>query len=76
MNGIEPLVTLSHFETPLFLSRKYHGWVDRKLIQFFEKFARTVFERYKDKVKYWLTFNEVTSVLELPFTSGGIDLPN
>ncbi|BCK43748.1 6-phospho-beta-glucosidase [Streptococcus suis] len=75
-NGIEPLVTLSHYETPLYLARKYHGWVDRKMIQFFEKFARTVFERYKDKVKYWLTFNEVNSVLELPFTSGGIDLPN
>lgn len=74
-HGIEPLVTLSHYETPLYLARKYHGWVDRRMIHFYEKFARTVLERYKDKVKYWLTFNEVNSVLELPFTSGGIDIP-
>ncbi len=74
-HGIEPLVTLSHYETPLYLARKYKGWIDRRMISFFEKFSRTVFERYKDKVKYWLTFNEVNSVLELPFTSGGIDIP-
>ncbi|WP_146627524.1 family 1 glycosylhydrolase, partial [Streptococcus pneumoniae] len=60
---------------PLYLARKYHGWIDRRMIHFYEKFARTVLERYKDKVKYWLTFNEVNSVLELPFTSGGIDIP-
>lgn len=74
-HGIEPLVTLSHYETPLHLARKYHGWTDRRMITFFEKFVRTVFERYKTKVKYWLTFNEVNSILELPFTSGGIDIP-
>lgn len=73
--GIEPLVTLSHYETPLYLAETYQGWVNRKMIAFFEKFSRTVFERYKHKVKYWLTFNEVNSVLELPFTSGGIDIP-
>ena len=56
--GIEPLVTLSHYETPLHLAREYNGWTNRKLIEFFERYARTVFERYKDKVKYWLTFNK------------------
>ncbi|MEW4353563.1 glycoside hydrolase family 1 protein [Streptococcus pneumoniae] len=74
-HGIEPLVTLSHYETPLYLAKNYHGWINRDMIGFFEKYARTVFERYKDKVRYWLTFNEVNSVLELPFTSGGIDIP-
>lgn len=74
-HGIEPLVTLSHYETPLYLAKNYHGWINRKMIAFFEKYARTVFERYKDKVRYWLTFNEVNSVLELPFTSGGIAVP-
>ncbi|MDO4814608.1 MAG: glycoside hydrolase family 1 protein [Gemella sp.] len=69
---IEPLVTLSHYETPLHLAREYNGWANRELIGFFEKYARTVFTRYKDKVKYWLTFNEVNSVLHLPFMSGGI----
>lgn len=73
--GIEPLVTLSHYETPLHLARTCHGWVNRQMIDHFERFARTVFERYKEKVRYWLTFNEVNSVLELPFTSGGIDIP-
>lgn len=73
--GIEPLVTLSHYETPLYLSETYNGWSNRKLIGFFENYAKTVFDRYKDKVKYWLTFNEVNSILEMPFTSGGIRTP-
>lgn len=73
--GIEPLVTLSHYETPLYLSREYDGWTSRELIGFFENYARTVFTRYKDKVKYWLTFNEVNSVLHAPFMSGGISTP-
>lgn len=70
--GIEPLVTLSHYETPLNLSRKYDGWRNRKLIGFYEKYVRTVFARYKNQVKYWLTFNEINSVLHEPFMSGGI----
>ncbi len=66
------MVTLSHYETPLHLARKYNGWANRELIVFYERYARTVFTRYKDKVKYWLTFNEVNSVLHAPFMSGGI----
>ncbi len=72
---IEPLVTISHYETPLHLARTYNGWADRRMIGFYEKFARTVFERYRDKVKYWLTFNEINSVLHSPFMSGGICTP-
>jgi len=56
--GIEPLVTLSHYETPLHLARTYDGWRSRKLVGFFENYCRTVFKRYKGKVRYWLTFNE------------------
>lgn len=73
--GIEPLVTISHYETPLGLSRKYDGWRDRKLIGFFERYCRTIFTRYKGKVKYWLTFNEINSLLHAPFMSGGILTP-
>lgn len=73
--GIEPLVTLSHYETPLHLARHYNGWVNRDLIGFYERYVRTVFNRYKDKVKYWLTFNEINSVLHAPFMSGGIATP-
>lgn len=57
--GIEPVVTLSHFETPYTLVKEYGGFRNRKLIGFFERYARTVFERYKDLVRYWQTFNEI-----------------
>ena len=73
--GIEPLVTLSHYETPLHLAKKYDGWRNRKLIDFFEKYATTVFEHYKNKVKYWLTFNEINSISHAPLLSGGIYTP-
>lgn len=65
-HGMEPLVTLSHYEPPLNLARNYRGWIDRKVIGFFENYARTVFERYQTKVKYWLTFNEVNSIISAP----------
>ncbi|AEO05333.1 glycoside hydrolase family 1 protein [Listeria monocytogenes] len=71
-HNIEPLITLSHYETPLHLSKTYDGWVNRKMIDFYENYVRTVFNRYKGKVKYWLTFNEINSILHAPFMSGGI----
>ena len=70
--GIQPLVTISHYETPLHLATAYNGWVNRKMIEFYERFVRTIFNRYKDRVKLWLTFNEINSVLHEPFSSGGI----
>ena len=65
-------MTISHYETPLHLSKTYDGWVNRKMIGFYENFVRTIFARYGKKVKYWLTFNEINSVLHQPFLSGGI----
>ncbi len=59
--GIELVITLSHFEMPLHLVKEYGGWRDRRLIDFFVHFAVTCFERYKDKVKYWMTFNEINN---------------
>jgi len=73
--GIEPLVTISHYETPLHLARTYDGWADRRMVGFFERYARTLFERYGRRVRYWLTFNEINSVLHEPFMSGGINTP-
>ena len=70
--GIEPLVTLSHYETPLAISKKYDGFRSRKTIELFVKYAETVFKRYKGKVKYWLTFNEINTIMTEPFMSGGI----
>lgn len=73
--NIEPLVTLSHYEAPLNLANRYNGWLCRRTIGFFEKYAKTVFERYKDKVKYWLTFNEINAILKAPFMCGAINTP-
>ena len=74
-HGIEPLVTISHYETPLHLAEAYDGWVSRELIGFYERYVRVLFDRYGSKVKYWLTFNEINSVLHIPFGSGGINTP-
>ena len=71
-HGIEPLVTISHYETPLNLSVQYDGWINRDMISFYERYVRTIFKRFGGKVKYWLTFNEINSVLHEPFLSGGI----
>ena len=70
--GIEPLVTLSHYEFPIHLVTEYGGWKNRKVIDFFVRYAETVFNRYKDKVKYWLTFNEINIIGMTGYLSGGL----
>lgn len=74
-HGIEPLVTISHRETPLHLARKYNGWADRRMIGFYGRYVRRFFVRYGKKMKYWLTLNGVNSVLDFPFMSGGVCTP-
>ncbi len=74
-HGIEPLVTISHYETPLHLAQAYDGWVSRELIGFYERYVRVLFDRYGARVKYWLTFNEINMVLHQPFLAGGINTP-
>ncbi len=59
--GIEPVITLSHFEMPLHLVQAYGSWTNRKVVDFFVRFAETVFTRYQHKVKYWMTFNEINN---------------
>lgn len=73
--GIEPLVTLSHYETPYHLAKKYDGWKSRDLIGFYEKYVHTVFTRYKGKVHYWITFNEINSIWHFPLMGAGILTP-
>lgn len=73
--GIEPLITISHYETPLALARKYNGWSNRIMIELYLKYCKVLFERYKGKVKYWITFNEINSILHQPFVSGAILTP-
>lgn len=63
-HGIEPVITLSHFEMPLHLARHYGGFKNRQVVEFFERFAITCFERYKHKVKYWMTFNEINNQMD------------
>lgn len=70
--NIEPLVTLSHYEMPLYLVNEYDGWVSRKLIELFLKFSKVCFKRYHHLVKYWLTFNEIDSAFRHPFTTVGV----
>lgn len=70
--GIEPLVTLSHYEMPLSLCLKYNGWTDRRVVDYFVRFCRTCFEEYGEYVKYWLNFNEVDSIIRHSFITAGI----
>ena len=69
-NGIEPLVTLSHYETPYSLVKKYNAWADRRCIDFFLTYSTFCLDRWHDKVKYWLTFNEVNT--GMPFMNNAL----
>ena len=70
---IEPLVTLSHFETPIGL-KKYGFWENREVVDFFANYAETVFNHFKGRVKYWLTFNEINVMSTMPWNAGGVSL--
>ena len=69
---IVPLVTISHYEMPLNLSVKYGGWKNRKLIDFYLHYAETVYNHYKGRVNYWITFNEINMIIHAPFNGGGL----
>lgn len=62
--GIEPVITLSHFEMPYHLVSEYGGWRDRRVIDFFVHFAEVCFKRYRNSVKYWMTFNEINNQMD------------
>lgn len=70
--GMEPLITISHFETPLYIARKYNGWLDRKMIDYFINFCNVIFARYSDKIKYWLVFNEINNIFTMPYAAGAL----
>ena len=70
--GIEPLVTLSHYETPLALTEAWNSWADRRTIDCYVRYCEVVFNRYKNKVKYWLTFNEINCIEMSPWMEGGV----
>ena len=70
--GIEPLVTICHFDTPIALIKKYGGWKDRRMVDAYVRYCEILFDRFKGKVKYWLTFNEINMILHLPFMGAGL----
>lgn len=70
--GIEPLVTITHFDCPMHLVEKYGGWRNRKLVEFYKNLVTVLFTRYKGVVKYWITFNEINMILHLPFMAAGL----
>ncbi|MFD1412078.1 glycoside hydrolase family 1 protein [Lapidilactobacillus gannanensis] len=69
---IEPVITISHYEMPLNLAKKYGGWKNKALIKFYQLFAETVLTRYHQQVKYWLTFNEINSAAHFPVMGQGL----
>jgi 6-phospho-beta-glucosidase len=70
--GIEPLVTITHFDVPMHLVKTIGAWRSRKMVDYYERLCEVIFERYKNKVKYWLTFNEINMLLHLPFIGAGL----
>lgn len=69
---IEPLVSLQHYEIPLGLTFKQNAWLSRQTIEDFDFYVKTVVDRYKDRVKHWLTFNEINVLMMTPYMPGGI----
>lgn len=69
---IQPLVTICHFDVPMHLVTGYGSWRNRRLVDFYLNFCRALFQRFKGKVKYWLTFNEINMLLHLPFMGAGL----
>lgn len=70
--GMEPMVTITHFDCPIYLIEHYGGWRSRKMIGFYLKLCQCLFKRYKGLVKYWLTFNEINMILHAPFMGAGL----
>lgn len=71
-NGIEPVITIMHFDMPLYIATELGGWKNRKTVDYFVKFCETIFERYKGKVRYWIPFNEINVVEVIPWYGGGL----
>ncbi len=72
--GIEPVVTICHFDVPLHLEQKYGSWRSRKLIDAYLRYCEAIFRRFRDKVTYWMTFNEINMLMHLPFMGAGISI--
>ena len=72
--GIEPVVTICHFDIPLALVERYGSWRSRKVIDCYLRYCEALFRRFGQKVRYWITFNEINMLMHLPFMGAGIRL--
>lgn len=72
--GMDIIMTIDHFDTPFWATDEFNGWTDRRMIDEYLKLAKTLFTRYKNQVKYWITFNEINALLNYPLFAGGIDI--
>lgn len=75
-HGMELLVTLAHFDIPMWIVEKYNGWKNRETIDLYIKFAETCFNNFGEYVNYWIPFNEINVVLHSPFSGGGLYFDN
>lgn len=75
-HGIQPLITLSHYEMPRYLAKELGGWQNREMITYYQKFVEVVMERYHDQVRYWLTFNEINIGTHFPLMTQGMSVKN
>lgn len=71
-NGMEPIITMSHYDIPLYLITEYGGFANRRLIDFFTRYAEVLLTRYQGKVKYWIPFNQINLVPQVQFGSLGL----
>ena len=70
--GIEPLVTMIHYDIPAYITENYNGWESAKTIDYFLNYSKFIIDEYKDEVKYWITFNEINMVMNSPYLGGGM----
>lgn len=70
--GIEPLVTMIHYDIPVYLTENLNGWESPKVIDYFTHYTRFIIDEYKDEVKYWITFNEINMIMNSPYLGGGL----
>lgn len=70
--NMEPVVTLCHFDTPYALVKKYGGWKDRRAVDAYCRYCETIFRRYREIVRYWITFNEINMITHIPYLGGGL----
>lgn len=71
-NGITPIVTMSHFDTPYYLAKQCNGWASREMIDHYVKYAKFLLKHFKGRIQYWIPFNEINMILHLPYVGGGL----